>query len=235
MSFEGVVCPEDGAREGITQVEADTFYCSHHKGLFKHVDLSRIKVQVERSFCPCDNQVEFRCQLCKRGLCPECDVIEWQIGPWIQTGNIFGGPLAERQPRKLMVAAGDFGYMGPASSSMAFSPIYGRISMSKANGPTLYADEILRQLGQGYPGGLRHLCGECLKTGVRAAIEAIASGRMCECPGCPEKTKASCKCCGSAFCGQHLRKSDIEEPKGADLICRGTVGSEPLLRLTPES
>src|SRR5258708_4703481 len=182
MSFEGVVCPEDGAREGITQVEADTFYCSHHKGLFKYVDPSRIKVQVEGTFCPCDNLVNFRCQLCKRGLCPECDV----------TG----------QP-ELVVCTGSFGYLESVSSSTAFVPIYGRISMSRASGPTLCAVEILPQLGRP-----RHSCGACLETGILAAIEAIASGRICEHPGCPENTKASCKCCGSAFCGQHLRKSD---------------------------
>ena len=53
MAFEGVICPHDGATEGITQVEPDTFYCSHHKGLFKYVDPQRFTVKLEDTFAAC--------------------------------------------------------------------------------------------------------------------------------------------------------------------------------------
>lgn len=209
MSFEGITCPNDGAIEGITQVEPDTFYCSHCKSLFKYVDPRRFKVQVEGSFCSCGNRVEFRCQLCNKELCPECDVIEWQMGSWAPSGHPFVQPT--RYPRTLIVAAQDFGYLAQGDSLKAFVPIYGRISMSSVAGPTLYASEILSQLAKGRPSGLRHLCGACLKTGVPAAIAAIASGQMCESPGCAEKARVSCQCCGSAFCAQHIRKTEMEE------------------------
>jgi hypothetical protein len=42
MGFESIVCPECRASEGFTKVEADTYYCPYHKGLFKYVDPSLI-------------------------------------------------------------------------------------------------------------------------------------------------------------------------------------------------
>lgn len=129
------------------------------------------------------------------------------MGPLVQ-GGIFEGP--SRKPRTLVVATREFGYLGSASSSTAFVPIYGRISMSKVSGPTLCADEILTQLGQGYLGGLRHLCGACLEAGVPATIKAIANGQMCELPGCPEKTETRCKCCGAAFCLRHTGSTNAD-------------------------
>src|ERR1700704_5083909 len=72
MAFEGVTCPECGAKEGITKVEPDTYYCSHHKGLFKYVDPSRH----EREFCSCGNRVNFQCRVCGTGLCRKCDIAQ---------------------------------------------------------------------------------------------------------------------------------------------------------------
>src|SRR5258708_246898 len=109
MSFEGIVCPDCGASAGITQVEPDTFYCSHHKGLFKYVDPSRIKVQVEGSFCSCGNRVEFRCQPCNEGLCAECDAIEWQMGARTPSDHPMRRP--SRDPRKLVIPLQSFGYL----------------------------------------------------------------------------------------------------------------------------
>ena len=53
MAFEGIICPHDGATTGITQVEPDTYYCSHHKGLFKYVDPQPLTVKLEDAFAAC--------------------------------------------------------------------------------------------------------------------------------------------------------------------------------------
>jgi hypothetical protein len=69
MTFESVICPQCGAADGFTQVESDTYYCSHHKGLFKHVAPKR---DVVVAFCGLDNCgiiAEGRCAYCGRAFC----------------------------------------------------------------------------------------------------------------------------------------------------------------------
>jgi len=109
VPFEGVVCTECGAVQGITQVETDTFYCSHHKGLFKYSDSYRFKVEIEGDFCRCGDRVEFRCQPCGQALCVECDVIEWQKRS--RTSSRHPLTATSMYPRKLVVPITDFGYI----------------------------------------------------------------------------------------------------------------------------
>src|SRR5271170_7364206 len=77
MPFEGFVCPQCRADRDFIKIEEDTYYCPWHKGLFKYVDQGRDPVQGGRDFCPCGNMIEFQCQLCRAGVCGECDIVQW--------------------------------------------------------------------------------------------------------------------------------------------------------------
>ena len=76
-----------------------------------------------------------------------------------------------------------------------------------AYGPFLYLNELLSSLASAHgfryrkgSGPVRHLCWPCLYTAVPDTAERIASGLMCETPGCVTDPCERCRCCRGAFC-----------------------------------
>jgi hypothetical protein len=121
MGLEAIVCPYDGATDGFTKVEPDTYYCPHHKGLFKYVDPTRIIVDHRQSFCdghcgPCGARADAECVRCGRPHCidehyfrsvrdldrlasggnrvPSDGPIPW--GVYIERALVVGGPGCEK-------------------------------------------------------------------------------------------------------------------------------------------
>jgi hypothetical protein len=202
MPFEGVVCPDDGATEGITQVEPDTYYCAYHKGLFKFVDPRKITVRVEGVYCPCGNQAKFQCQLCKGGTCEECDVIEWRQRTRRQPGGrraVYGSYVIA----DLAVMMEDFGYVQRSNGVPKNGVVGGRIKEVQVGRPFLFETDIWPHLGVD-PDDVRHMCCHCLTAGVVATAEAIATGRQCEHPACGNTSGRRCPCCRGAFCSEHI-------------------------------
>lgn len=215
MSFEGVVCPEDGARgEGITQVESNTFYCSHHKGLFKYVDPGRIKTRVEEIFCACGNRVEFQCQICRRPICGSCDVIAWQTSYLQPSCGAYGGDYIRRYA--VIVPSPSCGYsarVSPYISELAEWSVDDGVVVTKPVGsndigPFLHVDDILPQFPAAVEGTLRHLCCSCLIEAAPGAAGDIISGVMCEVPGCAAAVSVQCRCCHGKFCEAHVALED---------------------------
>jgi hypothetical protein len=214
MAFESIVCPECRATQGFTQVEVNTYYCSYHKGLFTWVDPRQVTVVQVASSCSCGNRVEFQCQLCKQGLCADCDAVEAQkriitrAGPhaseWELSKNVLGSVL---------VSMRGFGYLEYVHPPTIWSITGNRVTTVDVGegvlGPYLSLGDILPQLAKD-PVGLRHVCCACVLGGIPSTAEAIASGRECERPACGAPPSGDCRCCGGAFCSRHL-KGNVSE------------------------
>jgi hypothetical protein len=209
MESKSLKCPECGGWRDLAKVDPDTYRCPYCEIMFTLVDSRLIRVKIQRDYCLCGNPVEFQCQLCRSGLCEECDVIEWQMGSKTASG---------RHARKLVVSVRSFGYLGIGGPTKAGTVIDGQITERRVGSPILYVDDILPQLARGRPAGIRHLCCSCLTKGVPETIEAIDSGRVCERPGCGASSRQECPCCGGMFCNRHIvsapKNSVIEDGSG---------------------
>ena len=53
MALESITCKSCGATD-VQEVKADTYFCNHCEGVFKHVNPS--KVTVTQEFCVCGNR-----------------------------------------------------------------------------------------------------------------------------------------------------------------------------------
>jgi hypothetical protein len=175
MAFESVVCPQCSATDGFTMVEPNTYYCPYHKGLFKHVDSSRIKVQIE-GFCHCGRHMAVECRRCHRNIC---------------------GP--ELPPPFGIVYLRDFGYLLRPMDFSKKHPVGGRAanwvtSRRQADvdagntpelGPVMFTEDMFSPITQGQPGQFERVCSSCVTAErVPAAFDAIIQGRMCYHPRC---------------------------------------------------
>lgn len=220
MAYERISCPNDGATTGVKQVGPDQFFCSHCKSLFRYVDQRRFTFKIEDSFCPCGsgNRVEFQCQLCRRGICRECDALEWQRQamfpkeralPTIAVHEISQKP-SEADQLILTIPVNGFGYLEAvprsartwvvASDRIASAPI----PDSGIIGPFLHLGDFLPQLTAGLGRPLHHVCCQCLTAAAPSAAEDIAAGRVCEYPECTVTSDRKCRCCGNSFCAAHV-------------------------------
>ena len=205
MVVESIVCPECRAATGFTKVEPDTYYCSYHKGLFKYTAPGVLTVRHENNFCSCGNRVRFQCQPCHRVLCEECDIIERQktLREENRRDRFGFEKLAE-----MAISVRGFGYLELViPGAEIWSVAGGRIRKVPVPdgilGPFLRIGDVLPQISRN-PDDLRHVCCECLSSGVTGAIDALADGRMCEFPGCGSAPYRRCRCCGSVYCPKHL-------------------------------
>jgi hypothetical protein len=204
-----MACPACGATEGLKQVEADTFYCSHHRGLFKWTAADRLRVDTSSYFCACGNRIKFQCHLCKNGLCEDCDVVEAQA-------RLIGDPDNHRQNKeradlfgRLVLPVQGFGYLEITHQTQMWTIARDRIEPVPVPdgviGPFLGVADIWPQLPAD-PDSLRHVCCSCVAGKVPETAEAIASGKICADPGCGAASAKRCSCCGDAFCAQHFER-----------------------------
>jgi hypothetical protein len=146
------------------------------------------------AFCSCGNAAGLTCELCKVGMCPECDVLS--------------KPFADLEAWPVRVAG--FGYV-----NRVWDYRYRHLNLNHydggAYGPFLYLNELLVSLASAHglrhrngAGPVRHLCWPCLATAVPDTAQRIASGLMCETPKCVNDPCERCRCCRGAFCEQCL-------------------------------
>jgi hypothetical protein len=225
---ERLECPRCGGSGNLTQVEPDRYYCPHCRDLVQITSQGEASVLVTGFFCQCGAKVESQCRMCQKGLCRECDVIDWlnehaknkmkmsPLDPVTAENHLIipvqGGGYLESVSRKTEVWSIEHGRIGPAKKTK--SPL----------GPMLHPRDIFPQL-PGWPHDLRHLCADCLMTGVPAAIEAIATGQVCEYPGCADTPKTNCRCCGAAFCAIHVLQT-IEDTDVRYIVTRIKRGDD---------
>lgn len=155
-------------------------------------------------------------------MCWECDVIEWQ--------NQYG--------QYITVPSKGFGYMLKTGFGSLYSIADDRIVKKEMNpdrviGPLLHIDDIMPRLKSLVGDDLRHVCCGCVVGALPAATEAIASGVVCERPGCGAMTGSRCRCCHGAFCCDHvaptvladqMRLSPLFSPKEVITIGWGKGG-----------
>lgn len=153
-------------------------------------------------FCSCGNHIQFRCQLCSKGLCKECDVIEFPKPP------PSAGLNRQASARLLVVPVRGSGYLETSrQGSICWAIVGDRIArLPQVNagfvGPLLRVEDIMPYLGSN-SGDIRHLCCGCLKSGLPRAVEAICLGKSCEHPACGATPVHHCPCCEEIFCGGH--------------------------------
>lgn len=145
-------------------------------------------------FCSCGNPAAFTCQLCKVGMCEDC--------------NVLSRPLADLDTWPVRVVG--FGYV-----NRAWDYRYRYLNLKArdggAYGPFLYLNELLSSLALAHglergngAGPVRHLCRTCLHTAIPDTADRIANGLMCETPGCVNEPSERCRCCRGAFCEECL-------------------------------
>lgn len=222
MAFESIACPDCNATADFKQVDADTYYCPYHKGLFKWVDPSRVKVTQVASDCSCGNSVVFQCQLCKQGLCAKCDAIESQKRILEKEGHRSSGWRKKGDAlSRVITPVRGFGYLEYVHPSTVWSITGNRVKKTdvagRVLGPFLTLGDILPQLSAD-PAGLRHVCCTCVVAGVPLAVAAITSGQECEQPGCGTAPAGTCRCCGNHFCAQHFMRNVSEFIGRSELV-----------------
>jgi hypothetical protein len=213
MPLEAIACTTCGSTD-VQEVKPSTYFCNHCETLFKHIDPTHLTVDNAPAFCSCGNPIEFQCQLCKTGICLECDVIAWrQDYDRRSYRSILSSIPLTGHPSKIYVPVQGFGYIGNASR-------YGQSSDSKTHellsvsgrhvvrssyksddrfGPWLPLDKLLTVLSEKRV-RLGHACWQCIGNIVPEVAERIAAGAICETPDCTNKPKQACSCCSSAFC-----------------------------------
>jgi hypothetical protein len=217
MAFAGLRCQRCGATEGLTLVDHARYRCSHCGEMIYAVSGSQPQPQVAVSgyFCRCGAQVESQCRICRQGLCRECDVIEWLNSH--ATNKLASNPLDAIKPENhLIVPVERGGYLEATHYDVKVRAITnGRIGPPVVPvspiGPMLHPRDIVPHLSGG-PRDLRHVCVDCLMTGVPAALAALAEGRVCEYPGCGVPPATNCRCCGARLCATHV----LENVKATD-------------------
>lgn len=209
MAPESIVCPECSATEGFKKVDSGTYYCPYHKGLFTWVEADRVRIDTSSYFCPCGNQIKFQCQLCKRGLCAECDVVESQSRLRGKPGNHHKNRKMDDLFGRLILPVQGFGYLEITHQTQLWKIAGDRVQVvSVANpviGPFLAVGDIWPQLAAD-PDSLRHVCCRCLAAKVPETAEAIVTGKICADPGCGTAPAKCCSCCGDVFCKRHFEQ-----------------------------
>lgn len=214
MPFEAIACTRCGSTDA-QEVKPSTFFCNHCETVFKHIDPTRLTVDNRPAFCSCGNPIEFQCQLCKTGMCLECDVIAWrQDYDQSRYRGIISSVPVTVHPSAIYVPVRGFGYTGDArkyGEGSSYPEAYKVLSVSGRHvvrysyepdarfGPWLALDKLLAVLSEKRV-RLGHACWPCIGRAVPELAEQIADGAICETPTCVNKPKQACSCCGGAFC-----------------------------------
>jgi hypothetical protein len=221
MPFEAIACTTCGSTD-VQEVKPSTYFCNHCETVFKHIDPTRISVDNAPAFCSCGNPIEFQCQLCKTGMCFECDVIAWRENyDRSRIRGIISAIPVTIQTSAIYVPVQGFGYTGNArkyGDRSDYPEAYKVLSVSGRHvvrysykpddrfGPWLSLDKLLAVLSEKRV-RLGHACWPCIGRAVPELAERIATGAICETPTCANEPKQACSCCGSAFCESCLTPS----------------------------
>jgi hypothetical protein len=215
VPFEAIACARCGSID-VQEVKPSTYFCNHCESVFKYIDPSRLKVEHSPSFCWCGNAIQVQCQLCKKGICWQCDVSTNRdaiyrspgnqagykadcgrmrlYGPGVEPGFFYYASYSRLEENTLPVPVNGFGYLH-------------RDMDRRACGPFLYLSELLSSIavarGLHYERGsvpVTHLCFACVADAVPVTVERIANHEICESPGCTDRPSETCRCCSSPFC-----------------------------------
>lgn len=207
MPFEAIACTRCGSTE-VQEVKPSTYFCNHCETVFKHIDPTRLTVDHGPAFCSCGNPVQVQCQVCKTGVCRDCDTIEWRRSAGIKEPGHCG---AFNGPPDISVSAIGYGYLESSKYSYLrpggekeFVISRGRIVTEERSGPAvigpfLGVNKILSALRATH-GDLRHVCCTCVESAAPATAEHVRNGDLCETPRCAGWSTGRCPCCEGAFC-----------------------------------
>jgi hypothetical protein len=203
MAFESIKCPECTATDGFTKVEPDTYYCPYHKGLFKYVDPSRVKIQLEGIFCQCGAlHAPVECEQCRERLCTPNPA---SMEPLVYLRE-FGYLLREVDFTKRHLAFGRASIEAQSHRDLK-RKYFGDVE----HGPVLFDKDMINSRTARRGSSPRILCFSCDRAErVRVTYDAIIQGDACHHPRCGSSPSGKCKCCGSAFCADHIQRGNYQ-------------------------
>ncbi len=192
MPLEAIKCTNCGSVD-FKEVKPSTYFCNSCDTVFKHVDPSRIKVDHTPSFCACGNLIGVHCGLCRTPMCWRCDAVQWRKAIVDVRTVGFGYRFA--------------GLRRPLYGNTAWEIQAGRIVGQRDGASEMTSEPSLRmphtkllQTLDATHDGLLHVCFSCLARAVPETAERIATGAVCETPGCVGPPSGRCPCCHGAFC-----------------------------------
>jgi hypothetical protein len=219
MPLEAIACTSCGSTD-VQEVKPSTYFCDYCETVFKYVDTSRLRVEYSPAFCSCGNPIQVQCQLCKSGMCWQCDVAGSRAAIYRSPGTRVGyrpdgnGRMGHCGPGAEEDSFYYHSYSGSRQSDENILPVpvngYGYLHRDmnrRICGPFLYLSELLSTIavtkGLHYQRGLvpaTHLCFACVAAAVPATAERLANHEICESPGCTDRPSKICACCGNSFC-----------------------------------